>query len=244
MGIWDDNAEQLHVAWNSLWVVGDFHIPSLSPLRKCQLAYSTQQSVGWKHAFCHMCAQTIPPAPAETPAPHWDHEPAVNKPTPGTSASRPLPEHRALPSCCRRPAYLRWWPVLSFFPFGLLFLAWMAITAGARLRLSTGMTIVRVREGCKRDREQTNTHHQDSKLADMGHLALFGMHCLAFCTPKFGHISFRMKPKVEQRNRVGGWGILTLPGAHVSSSSLQQEQAARRQQPESPLLPRSQTLTH
>lgn len=40
-------------------------------------------------------------------------------------------------------AYLRLFPALSFFPFGLLFLAWMAITGGAGSRFPAGIADVR-----------------------------------------------------------------------------------------------------
>lgn len=86
-------------------------------------------------------------APAAAPASHGEGTRCQQAKPRQTNTSRPLSLslRRTVTGRRRRPAYLRLWPALSFFPFGLLFLAWMAITAGVRLRLSTGKTDVRVR---------------------------------------------------------------------------------------------------
>lgn len=93
------------------------------------------------HAFCHMCPQSTPPTHRQAAQASHGEGPAANKPNPRqTKHFTSTLAHSLRRRVVIRPAYLRLWPALSFFPFGLLFLAWMAITAGVRLRSSTGMT--------------------------------------------------------------------------------------------------------
>lgn len=104
----------------------------------------------------------------------------------------------------------------------------------------------------RRDGEREQTHIiRLYKLAGTGHLASFSMRPVRLST-RATSATFHVKYKQKWGSiaELRGWGIRTFPGAHVSSSSPQQEQAARRQQPESlslslpPSLPLSHTNTN
>lgn len=133
-----------------------------------------------------MCAQSIPPTHRQPRRRHTESDPLSTNQTPANKQTL-----RRAVTDRRRPAYLRWWPALSFFPFGLLLLAWMAITAGVRLRLSTGMTNVRVRERVQEGRgERTNTHHQALNQAGTGHWASFA--CTVRLSTRVTSVTFHL----------------------------------------------------
>lgn len=137
-----------------------------------------------------------------------------------------------LPRC--RPAYLRWWPALSFFPFGLLFLAWMAITAGPRLHSFTGTD--ESGEGCRRKGggggERTITHHQRGWMA-------FSIPSRATYTHNFRHQEWVSVAKLEDELYAPFLELMFPPLPSAGAGSTAAAAAAR-----SPWVSQNHSLTH